>query len=155
MRRISSVNCKSRVIELGLIAFILAAIAPALAQNSRPDYEANVTKMTDVLKTKPNDDSAHYYRAVALQNLGQYQQAKLDYQWVSTHSKNPTLLRYSAAALQSLSGAGTAGYGTTRSGSASPAGQSMMPTPTGASRPAGQSMMTGTGRPAGQSMMQH
>jgi hypothetical protein len=104
LKRVKNTSTVSGLNQAYLIAFtVFSAIVPAVAEPGKPDYAANVTRMDEILKTKPNDESAHYYRAVSLQNLGQYQRAKADYEWVSMHAKNPTLIQYSTTALRNLS----------------------------------------------------
>ncbi|PWT95322.1 MAG: hypothetical protein C5B53_11550 [Candidatus Melainabacteria bacterium] len=84
-----------------LVCFALLSTA-AFAQPAKTTYTANVSEMDAILKSKPNDESAHYYRAVAFQNAGDYQKAKADYQWVSSHARNPVLVRYATSALKAL-----------------------------------------------------
>lgn len=73
-----------------------------LADPAKPNYAANLARLDQVLKSNPNDESAHYYRAVSLQYLGKYEQARQEYEWVAFHSKNPTLVKYSNTALRAL-----------------------------------------------------
>lgn len=85
------------------LVLIVLLSTPGFAQPAKPSYTPNVAAMDAVLKSKPNDESAHYYRAVAFQTAGDYQKAKVDYQWVTTHAKNQVLVRYAAQALRNLS----------------------------------------------------
>lgn len=103
MKRINTLKRHSLLNALSLIGLSVSLMVPTFAQSAKTDYAADLAKMDEVLKTKPNNESAHYYRAVALQNLGQYQRAKADYEWVTRNSKNPTLVQYSTMALRALS----------------------------------------------------
>ena len=82
-----------------LISALLISLSPVSAA---PDYKANVAKLDAVIKAKPNDESAHYYRAVSLQYLGEYRTAKADYDWVISNGRNPGFRQYSQTAVQGL-----------------------------------------------------
>jgi len=93
------------------VAFALSsALAVALCSvtYAAPDsgslyaYQKNVERMDAVLRTKPNDESAHYYRAVSLQYMGEYKLAKTDYEWVLNNGRNPTIRQQSTLALQGI-----------------------------------------------------
>jgi thiol-disulfide isomerase/thioredoxin len=93
-------NRPARLAWLFLLVFSLSvSLSPVSAA---PDYKANVAKLDAVIKTKPNDESAHYYRAVSLQYLGEYRAAKADYDWVVNNGRNPVFRQYSQTAVQGL-----------------------------------------------------
>jgi thiol-disulfide isomerase/thioredoxin len=78
----------------------LANIAPAFCAPS--PYQKNVDRMDAVLQTRPNDEAAHYYRAVSLQYMGEYKRAKSDYEWVVNNGRNPAFKQQSNMALEGL-----------------------------------------------------
>jgi len=73
---------------------------PSLAAPNQ--YQKNVDRMDAVLKTRPNDEAAHYYRAVSLQYMDEFKRAKQDYEWVVTNGKNPAFRQQSLTALDGL-----------------------------------------------------
>ena len=84
---------------------VLMACLPGHANpgsSSQTNYQKNVQLMDAVLKSKPNDEAAHFYRAVSLQYMGEYKRAKLDYDWVVTNGRNPRFKEQSNQALQGL-----------------------------------------------------
>ncbi|CAM6006268.1 unnamed protein product [Sphagnum balticum] len=82
-----------------LVCASLISLSPVLAA---PDYKANVAKLDALLNAKPNDESAHYYRAVSLQYLGEFRRAKADYDWVISKGHNTGFRKYSQSALLGL-----------------------------------------------------
>jgi len=89
---------KSLVVAATLVCMTTAA----LADPAKPDYATSLARWEQVIKSNPNNDSAHYYKAVSLQYLGKYEQARQEYEWVAFHSKNPTLVKYSNTAIRAL-----------------------------------------------------
>jgi thiol-disulfide isomerase/thioredoxin len=95
-------------IQVALTLNVVLAVAlgsitnAAFGSNSASAYQKNVERMDAVLRTKPNDESAHYYRAVSLQYMGEYQRAKSDYDWVVNNGRNPAFRQQSTLALQGL-----------------------------------------------------
>lgn len=80
----------------------LLLLGSGSAVTAAEDYQANVAKYDAIIRQRPNDESAHYYRAISFQYLGQYTRAKADYEWVVTEAKNPTLVQYANSALKTL-----------------------------------------------------
>lgn len=85
---------------LAVVLWSITNVAPSSASTSA--YQKNVDQMTTVLRTKPNDEAAHYYRAVSLQYMGEYQRAKSDYEWVVSNGRNPTFRTQANLGLQGI-----------------------------------------------------
>jgi thiol-disulfide isomerase/thioredoxin len=86
------------------IALTVGSIANTAPGNAAAPsaYQKNVDRMDVVLKSKPNDEAAHYYRAVSLQYMGEYKRAKSDYEWVVNNGRNPAFRQQSTIGLQGL-----------------------------------------------------
>jgi thiol-disulfide isomerase/thioredoxin len=96
---------KSQQTAVAIGAMVLIVCLPGHANpgsSSQTNYQKNVDRMDAVLKAKPNDEAAHYYRAVSLQYMGEYQKAKVDYDWVVNNGRNPAFKQQSNLALQGL-----------------------------------------------------
>ena len=119
------INCRFNQVKTVAPAVLIALLStPGFAEPAKTNYSARVSQMDAILKSNPNDEAAHYYRAVALQNAGDYQKAKLDYQWIISHSRNSTLVSYAAVAIKNLSlstGTRTQATGTNQPGQPQPA----------------------------------
>jgi thioredoxin 1 len=83
-------RAKFAAISLGLIVFILPVVAAppmqeAMAEYKSGHYPAALQRFEQLEKQYPNSAMVHYYAGLCKQGMGQINDAKNEYQWVSEH----------------------------------------------------------------------
>jgi|ERR1700733_5504646 thiol-disulfide isomerase/thioredoxin len=83
-------RAKFAAISVGLIVFILPVLAAPAMQEAMAEYKSGhyapaLQRFEQLEKQYPNSAMVHYYAGLCKQGMGQINDAKNEYQWVSEH----------------------------------------------------------------------
>jgi hypothetical protein len=80
----------------------------AIKDYQQRSYGQAVQKFTVATALNPNNELAHYYLALCNQALHRRQEARSEYEWVTTHAKNTSLINNARLGLRALGEAASA-----------------------------------------------